>query len=99
MLAFFGLTQEYRFHLFKMIHDICYHGNGGYNYDIIYDMPIWLRKLTYNFIVEQKQQESEAYKPKAKQGTQQIDMANPNKAKQIMKQSNEFAYKTKASKK
>ena len=33
-----------------MIHDICYHGKGGYDYYTVYDMPIWLRKLTYNFI-------------------------------------------------
>ena len=28
---------------------MCYHGNGGFNYTEIYNMPVWLR----NFIYEQ----------------------------------------------
>lgn len=29
-----------------------FHGQGGYSWDIIYDMPIWLRNFTYNKIRE-----------------------------------------------
>lgn len=25
-----------------------FHGQGGYSYDIIYNMPIWLRNYTFN---------------------------------------------------
>ena len=25
-----------------------FHGQGGYDYDIVYNMPIWLRKFTFN---------------------------------------------------
>lgn len=25
-----------------------FHGQGGYDYDTVYNMPIWLRKFTFN---------------------------------------------------
>ena len=50
ILTFFGLTPEHRFLLFSEIHDIVFHGNGGYDWYTIYNMPIWLRKFTYNKI-------------------------------------------------
>ena len=49
---FFGLSNEYRFQLFKVIHDICYYGNGGYDFHTVYEMPIWLRKFTYTKLTE-----------------------------------------------
>lgn len=27
-----------------------YHGNGGYDWNTVYDMPLWLRKFTWNQI-------------------------------------------------
>jgi hypothetical protein len=55
-LTFFGLTSEIapqvRFNLFTQIHDIVFHGQGGYDWDTIYNMPIWLRKFTFNKIRE-----------------------------------------------
>jgi len=36
--------------LFSQIHQILFHGKGGYDYDTIYNMPIWLRKFTFNEI-------------------------------------------------
>lgn len=48
LLTFFGLTPEDRFGLFKEIHEIVFHGKGGYDHDTVYDMPIWLRKFTYS---------------------------------------------------
>ena len=51
-LAFFGLTSEiarqYRINLFTQIHEIVFHGQGGYDWDTIYNMPIWLRKFTFH---------------------------------------------------
>ena len=55
-LDFFGLTlensQTYRKNLFTQIHNIVFHGNGGYDWFTIYNMPIWLRKFTFNEIDE-----------------------------------------------
>jgi hypothetical protein len=62
LLTFFGLTSEYRKSLFKQIHEIVYYGGGGYDWYTVYKMPIWLRKFTYQSIVECKQKESDAYK-------------------------------------
>ena len=38
--------------LFSQIHEIVFHGQGGYDYETIYNMPIWLRKFTFNKIKE-----------------------------------------------
>ena len=79
-----------------MIHDICYYGNGGYDHDTVYNMPVWLRMATYNFIVEQKQQEASAYN---KSDPNKIDFADTKAAKQKLQQTNTPTYTTKASKK
>lgn len=50
MSTFFGLTRSYRSALFKQIHEIVFYGNGGYDWITVYDMPIWLRNLTFNLI-------------------------------------------------
>jgi hypothetical protein len=51
-LAFFGLTSEvakqYRVILFTQIHEIVFHGQGGYDWGTVYNMPIWLRKFTFH---------------------------------------------------
>lgn len=33
--------------MFSQIHEIVFYGNGGYDWGTIYNMPIWLRKFTY----------------------------------------------------
>jgi len=38
--------------LFAIIHEIVFHGKGGYDYDTVYNMPIWLRKFTFHKIKE-----------------------------------------------
>ena len=51
-LHFFGLTPEYRAALFNQIHDICFHGKGGYSFETVYQFPIWLRKFTHRTMIE-----------------------------------------------
>lgn len=51
-LTFFGLTSAYRVNLFKQIHQIVFHGKGGYTWTEVYNMPIWLRKFTFLEIKE-----------------------------------------------
>ena len=52
LLTFFGLTLDtaplVRINLFTQIHEIVFHGNGGYDWNTIYNMPIWLRKFTFS---------------------------------------------------
>ncbi len=51
-LTFFGLTSDLvpqvRVNLFTQIHEIVFHGQGGYDWETVYNMPIWLRKFTFN---------------------------------------------------
>lgn len=51
-LPFFGLTPEYRASLFSSLHDIVFHGKGGYSFGEIYEFPIWLRRYVHRSIVE-----------------------------------------------
>jgi len=55
-LAFFGLTSnnisQTRVYTFSQIHEIVFHGKGGYDWETVYNMPIWLRKFTFNKIKE-----------------------------------------------
>jgi len=63
-LAFFGLTSEIapeiRKNLFKQIHEIVFHGKGGYDWDTVYNMPIWLRKFTFHEIQQYYQAQQKA---------------------------------------
>jgi len=62
ILTFFGLTlnniPEIRKSLFDQIHEIIFHGNGGYDYNTVYNMPIWLRNFTFKKIKEWYDQSS-----------------------------------------
>jgi hypothetical protein len=51
-LTFFGLTSTYRINLFSQINEIVFHGKGGYTWDTVYEMPIWLRTFTFNKLKE-----------------------------------------------
>ena len=63
-MAFFGLTSDYRNALFTQIHEIVFHGKGGYTWQDVFDMPIWLRKFTFLKIKEYYDKEAENNKPK-----------------------------------
>ena len=45
-----------------MIHEIVFHGNGGYDYNTVYNMPIWLRKFTFKKIQDHFDKANEANK-------------------------------------
>jgi hypothetical protein len=64
-LDFFGLTSNTapiaRANLFTQIHEICFHGKGGYDWPTVYAMPRWLRQFTFNKINEFYQKENETH--------------------------------------
>ena len=72
-LTFFGLTlksaPEVRKVLFRQIHEIVFHGKGGYDWFSVYNMPIWLRKFTFNeindFIIKENKRIEKANKGKS----------------------------------
>ena len=51
-LTFFGLTSEIakqvRVNLFTQIHEIVFYGQGGYDWETVYNMPIRFRKFTFH---------------------------------------------------
>jgi hypothetical protein len=53
------MTPEYRVYLFRQIHEIVFHGGGGYDYDTVYHMPIWLRKFTFKTLQEHFDKQNE----------------------------------------
>lgn len=62
--------------LFSQIHEIVFHGNGGYDWNTIYEMPIWLRRYTFEKLKEyydKQQQEQE------KQNNMMTNKSNSNK--------------------
>jgi hypothetical protein len=79
-LTFFGLTSTYRITLFSQIHEILFHGKGGYDYATVYHMPIWLRRYTFQKLQEHYQKEAEEYeKAKQKSKGSQTPTRVPNK--------------------
>jgi hypothetical protein len=71
-LAFFGLTLDIvpqaRYSLFKQIHEICFHGQGGYQWETVYNMPIWLRKLTFKEISDFNKEQNDQINAQTQEG-------------------------------
>lgn len=67
MPTFFGLTSHYRTQIFEQIHEIVFNGQGGYSYNEVYNMPIWLRRFTYQKLVEEYDKRNEAVKKRQPQ--------------------------------
>ena len=65
-LAFFGLTSDNiapaRASLFNQIHQIVFYGKGGYDWHTVYNMPIWLRRWTFNEIKKFYEEEKDTTK-------------------------------------
>ena len=77
-LTFFGLTPEYRQNLFSQIHEIVFHGQGGYDWDTIYNMPIWLRNFTFKKIEECYKKQEEAQNKQQNMLKNSKEIARPN---------------------
>jgi hypothetical protein len=75
-LAFFGLTldtaSQNRSNLFTQIHQIVFHGNGGYDWHTVYNMPIWLRRFTFQQIQTHYAEEKSAIENKSKPGNKTV---------------------------
>jgi predicted double-glycine peptidase len=66
--------------MFSSIHEIVFHGNGGYDWNTVYNMPIWLRKFTFNKI---KKYFEEQNNPAEDSNTLQLD--NKTKIPDVVK--------------
>tara|TARA_B110000977_G_scaffold24100_1_gene29216 strand:+ start:845 stop:1129 length:285 start_codon:yes stop_codon:yes gene_type:complete len=55
-------APQIRLSIFKQIHEIIFHGKGGYDYATIYNMPLWLRKFTFKEISDYYEAEQASIK-------------------------------------
>ncbi len=79
-LAFFGLTSDIapqvRAAVFTQIHQIVFHGKGGYDWHTVYNMPIWLRRFTFKQIADFYEEEKSSYENKSSRGNKTV--VNPD---------------------
>lgn len=90
--AFFTLTSTNAAHLrknlFTQIHEIVFHGQGGYDWETVYNMPLWLRRFTFDKIREfydNKAKAAEKSQPKIPGQTTVIDSTGKVKAPEHLK--------------
>jgi len=84
--TFFGLTSDYRLYLFKQIHEIVFHGKGGYDWHTVYNMPIWLRKFTFKLMLDHYDEENKSNSSGGDSSSTEIDFNNPLAAAQTYRQ-------------
>lgn len=77
------------------MHEIVFHGKGGYDYQTIYNMPIWLRNATFGFIKDFYNEEKKSYEKSQKNSsssTTVIDSDGKVKSPEFL-QSRKTSYK------
>jgi len=98
ILTFFGLTLEiasqFRVNLFTQIHEIVFHGQGGYDWETVYNMPIWLRKFTFHKMQEYyNNQKSESESTTNSNIKTLIDSNGKVQSSELAKKSKPVSYK------
>ena len=80
-LAFFGLTYDiapqYKLALHNQIIQICLYGNG-YIFSEVYNMPIWLRKHTFNEIKKKIEGEREQIESSKLNSDEKTNLVSPD---------------------
>jgi hypothetical protein len=99
-LNFFGLSLETapqtRKNLFKQIHEIVFHGKGGYDWETVYHMPIWLRNFTFHELKSFYDKEAQEYEKasKGKDTTTIIDSQGNVNVPEFMRSAKKPTYST-----
>ena len=76
--CFFIQSTPSRESLFRILHEIVFHGNGGYDWHTVYNMPIWLRKFTFQTIQEHMDKLAEQAKQASGKNTAKAPIKGPN---------------------
>ena len=65
--------------MFKQIHEIVFNSNGGYDWDTVYNMPLWLRRFTFETLREhyEKQAKEKETLENSIKGANNNDIARP----------------------
>ena len=64
--------------LFSSIHQIVFHGNGGYDFETVYNLPMWLRKFIYSEIKNYYDDEKKQYDNARNGGSNRTNLVNPD---------------------
>lgn len=67
---------QQRAKLFRELHEIVFYGKGGYDWETVYYLPLWLRRFIYSEINKHYRKEAEAI-DKAKSGGSQTLSKTP----------------------
>ena len=59
-VGFFGLQPQHRQIIHSTLFDLIYHGNGGFTWSDVYNMPTWARKFYISKIIEFNQEKQKA---------------------------------------
>ena len=79
VLTFFGLTPNYRNQVFTQIHDLVYHGGGGFLHSEVYNMPIWMRRYHIQKINEYNKEQNKRIEEAKKGNTNNSNnISGPN---------------------
>jgi hypothetical protein len=97
-LTFFGLTPEYKKIILEEIFTLCYHSNGGFTHDEIYNMPLRYRRFYIQKLIETHEKQNEEIEKKFGKGDLVSD--NPSKSGKLAPPPiPDFAFKARAPKK
>jgi hypothetical protein len=65
-------------YVFRQIHEIVFNGQGGYDWNTVYNMPIWLRKYTFEVLKEHYDKQAEEANKQQKLLKNSSDLVKPN---------------------
>ena len=60
--TFFGLTSEHKVEIHKTLFSMAYYSNGAFNFEQVYNMPVYLRNFHLKQLEDAKKKEADAYK-------------------------------------
>ena len=63
MSTFFGLGSEYKLSLHKSIFELVTYGKGGWTWDVVYNLPIFLRSYYLKLLYDSYKKEREDTTP------------------------------------
>lgn len=65
-----------RMKLFKELHEIVFYGKGGYNWETVYHLPLWLRRFIYSEINKHYRREADAINKANSGGSQELSKSS-----------------------
>lgn len=70
--SFFGFSGEHRLQLHERLYDLVWAGEGRWDWNTIYNLPIHIRRLWINKINKDREEKSEQHQQQTKSKTDNI---------------------------